>query len=141
MSANTESDATPSSVGGKPLSKTSPSDLPTRWHSQFTYLVVLLDDISDLLLQGAFATKSQDPELERKLAVEMRTSVDQVRSLQPMDATKLRAAEQFFDNEKEPWSSLREILPEFASDDVYYNVRRMHQFCANTRFSKLSEER
>lgn len=63
MSAITEPDATPSAIEDKPLSKTSPFDLPTRWHSEFTYLVVLLDDFSDLLLQGAFATKSQDPEL------------------------------------------------------------------------------
>lgn len=89
MSATTEPDATPRSVDDKPLSRISPSDLHTRWHSGFKQLVVLLDDISDLLFQGAFATSSQDPELESKLAREMRTSVDAVRSLKPNDRTQL----------------------------------------------------
>lgn len=89
MSATTEPDATPRSVDDKPLPRISPSDLHTRWHSGFKQLVVLLDDISDLLFQGAFATSSQDPELESKLAREMRTSVDAVRSLKPNDRTQL----------------------------------------------------
>lgn len=61
--------------------------------------------------------------------------MDQVRSLKPNDRSQLQAAAQYFDDEKEPWSSLREIRPEFASDDVYYKVRHVREFCLNARFS------